>query len=482
MIEMPTNLKGGQLSFLSREDLEKIYDQSIRILKEIGLKSSSKEIARFFSDHGAEVNAGLIKIPESLVREALRKAPKAVTIYGRDSKNAITLGDKRIYFGLGGTPTPYILDYRTGEWRRPTKDDMIAATRLGDALPEMDFIMTIAGAFDVPYEVEYVHEWDAILRSTTKPVVYSAPGSFNAEKVIQMGKAIKGEALSKEPPFGVYVELPSPLIFDVANENVLRLAANRVPIVIGQMPQLGATAPVTIAGAASVSNAENLAVLTLVELMSPGTPFVFGAFAGPLDMRTARLAYGAPEFAMGNIITASLAGYYDLPTFGFGGCSDSKLPDAQAGAEVMMNSLTAALCGINLIHDCGYLAGGSIGSMEMAVIANEIAGMVKRIVKGIDVNDETLAYDAIREVGPGGHFLAHPHSLKHVSTLHLSDLFSRESEVKWAKVGKRDSRTKAKERVHQILSQPIIEDRDLNERLGEIVKRAEREVVEGKRG
>jgi len=483
-MKMPSDLKGGQLSFLTREDTKKIHGSSLRILKEIGLKSSSKVIARFFSDVGAEVNldSGLIRIPESMVNEALRKAPDSVTIYGRDPKRAIVLGGKRIYFGLGGTPTPYILDYKTGEWRRPTKKDMIEATRVGDALSEMDFIMSIAGAFDVPYEVEYIHEWESMLRSTSKPIVYSAPGPFNVKKVIQMGKAVKGEELGKEPPFGVYVELPTPLMFDVSNENVLELAENHVPIVVGQMPQLGATAPITIAGAASVSNAENLAVLTLAELASSGAPFVFGAFIGQLDMRTARLAYGSPEFAMGNIVNASLAEFYNLPTFGFGGCSDSKVPDAQAGAEVMMNSLTAALSGINLIHDCGYLAGGSIGSMEEAVIANEISSMVKRIVKGIGVDDETLAFDVIRDIGPGGHFLAHPHSLKHVSTLHLSDTFSRESEVKWAKLGRKDVRAKAKERVVKILSQPPIEDRALNEKLGEIVRNAEREALEGKRG
>lgn len=480
---MPDALKGGQLSFLSKEDVEKIHNSTLETLKDIGVKSSSRLIVNFFSDMGAEVNrdTGVIRLPESLVTEALKKAPSKVTIYGRNSKQAIDLEDKKIYFGLGGTPTPYVLDHRTGEWRRPTKDDMAKATRVGDALPEMDFIMTIAGAFDVPYELEYVHEWEAILTNTTKPVVYSAPGLFNVEKVIQMGKAIKGDSLRKEPPFGVYVELVSPLTFHVANENLFRLAENHIPIVIGQMPQLGATAPMTFAGAAVVSNAENLAALTLAELVSPGAPFVFGAYVGPLDMRTARLAYGAPEFAMGNIVDSSLAEFYDLPTFGFGGCSDSKVPDAQAGAEVMMNSLVAALCGINLIHDCGYLASGSIGSTEMAVIANEIAGMVKRIVRGMEVNEETLALDAIRKVGPEGHFLAHPHTLKHVSMLHLSDLFSRESEVKWAKLGRKDVRAKARERVEEILSRPLAEDKDLNKRLGEVVKKTEQEILRARR-
>lgn len=470
--------KGGQLKFLSKENVKKIHQTSLEILEKIGMKSSSEAITNFFASVGADVNqkTGLIKIPEHLVKEAIKKAPSKVTIYGRDPEKTITLENKRIFFGLGGTPTPYILDYKTGEWRRPTKRDVVDATRLGDALSEIDFIMTIAGAFDVPYELEYIHEWEALLSNTVKPVVYSAPGLFSVGKVIQMGKAIKGEELKKEPLFGVYVEVSSPLTFHPTNENILQLAENHIPIVVGQMPQLGATAPMTIAGAAAVSNAENLAILTLAELTSSGVPFVLGSLFGPLDMRTARLCYGAPEFAIGNIVNAGLGEFYDLPTFGFGGCSDSKLPDAQAGAEVMMNALTSAFSGINLIHDCGYLASGSIGSMEMAVICNEVAGMVKRIVKGFKVDDENLAFNVTSEVGPGGHFLSHQHTLKHVSTLYLAELFSKESEVKWAKLGKQDVRAKAKEKVAEILPEHIVKNKALTEKLKEIVKKAEQEI------
>jgi len=284
---VPTNLKGGQLFFLSKQDVEKIHDASLKVLEEVGMKSASKSITKFFSEKGAEVNVDtdVIKIPEALIREALKKAPNKVTIYGRDKTKAIELVNKKIYFGLGGTPTPYILDYKTNEWRRPGKEDVVNATRLGESLFEMDFIMTIAGAFDVPYQLEYIHEWAAILNNTTKPVVYSAPGLFNAEKVVQMGKAIKGEALKKEPPFGVYVELASPLSFNLQNENVFQLAQSSVPIVVGQMPQLGATVPVTFAGAAAISNAENLAVLTFAQLVNPGTPYIFGAHIAPLDMK-----------------------------------------------------------------------------------------------------------------------------------------------------------------------------------------------------
>lgn len=475
---MKFGLLGGQLKFLAKEKVEEIHQTSLAILEKVGMKSASGMITDFFAKAGVEVDekTGLIKIHEELVKECLKRAPSKVIIYGRDAEKAIVLGDKRIFFGLGGTPTPYILDHKNNEWRRPTKQDVANATRLGDELSEMDFIMTIAGAFDVPYELEYIYEWEAMLANTVKPVVFSAPGLFNVDKVIQMGELIKGDKLEKESPFGVYVELPSPLMFHTTNENILRLAAKHIPIVVGQMPMLGATAPMTYAGAAALSNAENLAALTLTQIVSPGAPFVLGSYVTPIDPRTGRCAYGAPEFAMGNIVNAAVGELYSLATFGWGGCSDSKLPDAQAGAEVMMNSLTAAMSGICLIHDCGYLAGGSIGSMEMAVIANEITGMVKRIVKGFDVNEEALAFNVISEVGPGGQFLSHPHTLKHISELHIADLFSRESEVKWAKLGKKDVRTKAKEKVDEVLSKRNREEKELKENLAEIVKRAQLEI------
>jgi trimethylamine--corrinoid protein Co-methyltransferase len=181
-----------------------------------------------------------------------------------------------------------------------------------------------------------------------------------------------------------------------------------------------------------------------------------------------------------SIFNAAMGQYYGLPTYGFGGCSDSKLPDAQAGAEVMMNGMVAALSGVNLIHDCGYLAGGSIGSMEMAVICNEIAGMILRIVSGVRIDDETLAVDVIKNVGPGGHYMSQKHTLEHVRTeLSLGTLFDRASEVTWVKSGKKDIRDVARSRCKEILQDHRAEPlpKDVQLRLREIVREAEKELV-----
>ena len=176
-------------------------------------------------------------------------------------------------------------------------------------------------------------------------------------------------------------------------------------------------------------------------------------------------------------MNVQLAELYDLPTFGYAGCSDAKIPDAQAGAEVMMLSLMSALSGVNLIHDCGYLASGSVGSMEMAVICDEIINVVQRIIKGFEVNDETLALDVIKEVGPRGSFLTHKHTLKFVrDEIYRPKLFDRTFERAWIKAGKKDILKVANTRVKEILAehQPEPLTKDVQQMLRDIVSKAEK--------
>jgi len=478
-------LKGGQLRLLTKKEARDIHLASLEVLEDVGMRSPSEKILRVFEEAGAEIDHKdrRVKIPQHLVEESLRKAPKEIVFCGRNPKNDILLEDGRIYFGLGGTPVPYIRDVETGEIRRPTKKDMADATRVGDALPNIKFIMSIAGAFDVPYQAEYLHEFETLFNNTEKPILYSCPGTYAAQKVLEMASTIVGgrDELRKKPILTLYAETVTPLAFSTTNENIIEFAKAGVPFTNGPMPMLGGTAPMTLSGAGVVSNSENLATLTLSQLVNPHAPVIFTCWATAMDPVTSRCSYGAPEFALGtSVLDATMAHYYGLPSYGFGGCSDSKLPDAQAGAEVMMNSMMAGLCGVNLIHDCGYLAGGSIGSIEMAVICNEIIGMVSRIVKGIEVNDETLAVDVIRAVGPEGHFMSQKHTLKHLETeLFFPKLFDRTSEVTWAKAGKRDLRDVAKENAKKILKEHFPEPlpKDVERQLAQIVKDAEKELL-----
>ena len=474
--------KGGLLAPLSLAELDSIHLATLEVLERVGIKCGSKLALEEYRKAGAEVEGDRVKIPQHLVEEALRKAPRQVLLCGRLRENDILLEGSRVYFGLGGTPTPYIRDLETGEIRRPTARDMAEATKLGDALENIDFIMSIAGAFDVPYQLEYVVEFKTLFENTSKPIVYSAPGKVNAELVLEMAAAIAGglDELRRRPILSLYSETASPLTFTRENENMLIFAKAKVPITLGPIPMAGATGPVTLAGSAVVGNAECLASLTLIQAVSPGAPVVYSGWAGLFDPRTGRLAYGAPEFALGtNLLCAQMASYYGLPCFGFGGCSDSKAPDAQAGAEVMMNMLIAALSGVNLIHDCGYLAGGSIGSMEMAVICNEVIGYVKRILRGIRVDDEALAVDVIAEVGPEGHFLSHRHTLRNLSEVYVPELFDRRPERVWEKGGAKWVHEVAREKARKLLREhePEPLPSEVREKLEGVVKEAREKLL-----
>ena len=480
-------LRGGQLRFLTKTQVEAIHTAALVVVGKVGVRTASKRILEVFNAGGAEINQkdGGIKIPQHLVEESLRKAPRQITLCGRNPEYDILLEGSRVYYGMGGTPTPFIRDIETGQNRRPTKKDFADATRLGDALPNMSFLMTIAGAFDVPYQVEYEHEWEALFNNTEKPIVYSAPSAYSSRKVLEMAAAIAGgmEELRKRPIMCLYSETIAPLSIAVANENIIEFAKAGVPITEGAAPIVGATGPGTVTGALVVANAENLAALTLAQLVNPGTPFVYAGWVNAIDPFSCRLLYGAPELAFStSVLNAQMAEFYGLPTFGFAGPSDSKLPDAQAGAEAMQMALMNGLAGINLCHDCGYLAGGSVGSMEMAVICDDVLGNVLRLIRGTEVSDETLAVDVIKEVGPEGDFLGHKHTLKHIrDELHIPSIFDRNPEAAWIKAGSKPLHQVAKEKAQKILKEhyPQSLAKDIQAQLSQIVKQAEREQVKG---
>ncbi|NIN51739.1 MAG: trimethylamine methyltransferase [Nitrososphaeria archaeon] len=478
-------LLGGKLNYLTKDEVMAIHSATLDVLEQVGMTCESIPIMEVFNKAGADVDFEdkRIRIPQHLVEEVLNKTPKHFVLCGRNPKNDILIENSRIYFGLGGTPTPYVRDIDTGEYRRPTKKDVADATRLGDALPNLSFIMSIAGAFDVPYQVEYLHEFEVMFNNTEKPIVYSTPGTDGARRVLEMAATITGgfDELRKRPFLSLYSETPSPLTITKSNENMIEFAKAGVPITLGPMPMAGATAPITISGAAVVGNTENLAAIALIQIVKPGTPVIYAGWSGSMDLRSGRFTYGSPEFTMGSAgINAAMARYYNLPTFGFGGCTDSKLPDAQAGAETMMNALMSGLCGINLIHDCGYLAGGDAGSLEMAVICDEVVGMVSHIVRGVKVDDESLAVDVIRSVGPGGHFLSQKHTLKFVDReIFIPKIFNRASEEVWRTTGRKDIREVAKERAKKLLKEHYPEPltKDIQHKLSRILMEAEKELV-----
>ena len=448
-------LRGGQLRFLDRRQIYDIHMAALEILEKVGVKIESQMIFDIFKDAGARVNPDkkIAYIPQHLVGECIRKAPKKVYLCGRNQEYDLVLEGNRFCFGLGGSPKSRFLDIDTGLYRNPTLRDIDETTRLADALQGIHFVQNLGQPMDKQQRVQYLYVAKAMLENTEKHSLCTAASGRDAKTIIDMASRVEND-LTKRPIVSIYTCPTSPLTLSVSQENIVETAREGVPTVVCTAPQAGATAPVTLAGAVAQNIAENLASLTLAEIVNPGVPIVIGATSTIMDPRTSMFSVGAPEFVIEQIMCVQVSHFYDLPYFGGGGLSDSKIPDGQAAAEAMMTLLTSALVGMNMIQDVGILAFDDVGSPEMAVICDEIIGYVERIIQSSEVNYETLALDVIRDVGPGGSFLSHKHTLRHVrDEVYLPRLFDRLPESLWFKKGAKDIRMVAREKAKKIMAE-----------------------------
>ena len=448
---------GGMLRLIGEKQVEMIYQNALRVLEEVGILVKSEALLDVFASVGGRVNTKEqhVFIDRKFVNAALEAAPKCVVMSGRDPERDVVLEDRRVYFTFGGTPNAQIIDSETGEFRPSTLKDVGAATTLADSFESMSVIMSVVGGYDAPADCHYLHELTALFEHTTKPIVSPAPGAEMSKKALQIATAVAGgeEQMRNRPILSIYAEPTTPLSFTEANENIIEFARAGAPIICGPAAMSGATAPMTLPGNATVGLAENLASLVAAQSVRAGAPFILGPHCGIMDMRTMRFCYGAPELHMGWVVQTQIADYLNLPIFGMGGCNDSKSPDAQAGAEAAMSALMAALGGTNLVHNVATTAMGDAGCLEMIVISDDILGYVLRILKDIAVDEETLAFDVIRNVGPGGNYLSEMHTLDHFKENYVPKIFDRTDLTTWVKQGRREAGEIARERAMEILKQ-----------------------------
>jgi trimethylamine--corrinoid protein Co-methyltransferase len=261
------------------------------------------------------------------------------------------------------------------------------------------------------------------------------------------------EALQLRPFLIAYPEPISPLVFPAEVVDRMFIAADLfMPQIPGPSAQAGATSPVTMAGTVVQSIAEGLMSLVLVQLRNPGAPCFLSGNIGVIDMRSALLSLASPEASLGLAAQAEVAQSFGLPTWGLAGATESKCLDAQAGIESAFAILAQGLAGLNLIHDVGYLDSGMVCSAEMLVMGNEVIGMAKRFIQGIEVNAETLARDIIEKVGPGGHYLQEKHTVRHMrNEVWMPSLLTRQHRDVWRQEGAKDMAQRVQEKVHEIV-------------------------------
>ncbi|MCJ7738870.1 MAG: trimethylamine methyltransferase family protein [Anaerolineae bacterium] len=480
---MKTGIRGGSLDLLSQGDVEQINDAALSLLKNPGIYSDSDLFLDIFDRGGAVVDreSRQISVPAEMVRDAIETAPSSFVLHGRyGSEMDLLLEPGRSYYGMGGTSEPQFWDYDLWESRQPTKDDMIASTRLGNALPNIDFVQALCMSGDKPPDVIFFHDFDAIFRNTTKPTVINILERPFTVSLLEMAAAASGgeDALRERPSVLGIVTPVSPLKIAVMNEGIIDAIEAGVPILYSPGPLIGATGPATVAGTLVLTFAEVLFGVVLTQLIKPGAPVILKPDTDVLDMKTTQCTYGSPEQSLGKAAAAQMARFYNMPIYGLGGGVEAKVPDAEAASEAMMNMLLNALAGMTMSQSLGTLAFGMYGSQEMVVICNELVSMIRRVLEPIAVNEDSLAVDVIRQVGPGGSFLEHDHTVRHFrKELYFPRLFQRQTIAEWVRSGSKVIHETAHSRVLDILAEakPVELPAGIDEALEAALRRSIRE-------
>ena len=455
------------ISFLSSEDKEKIHRAAFQILSELGMKILQDEALALLKDAGCSVAEDrMVKIPGDLVRQCVESAPSHIPMFDREGKQAMDLGGHNSYFGTG-SDLIYSLDSKSGQRHACVLEDVNRAARVADALPNIDFIMSFAHPSDFPARRAYLLSFQSMAANSTKPIVCTAAGRDDLSEMWQVSRILRGDEseLRSKPYFIYYGEPISPLKYPVESVDKLLFCAEKaIPAIFSPAPIAGSTAPMTIAGHVAQGLAESFCGLVIHQLKAKGAPFIMGMGPAVLDMMTSQCSYNAPEYLLAYMAIVEMSHYYDLPNWGYAGTSDSQIPDQQATYEAGLLSFLSAMAGSNLNHDVGYLDFGRTGSLDMIVVLDEIIDQVRRLHRGIPVDDEMLAVDVIKAVGADGNFLTQEHTLNHLrSTQWQPKLISRAGYEKWQASGSTSLLDRGREKLQQILAEhqpvPIPDDR-----------------------
>jgi len=441
-----------QFRKLSDDQVERIHNASLEILDHTGVCLYEQEALDLLEKAGVGVSEeNRVRIPPGLVEWALSIAPKRVVLCDRHGRRVMPLERGNVFFGPG-SDCPNVLDYRTGERRPGTLQDIAEGIRVCDALPNIDFLMSICVPSDVDPEIADRHQMRAMLMNSTKPILFVTTEFEGGVDVVEMAQLVAGgeEELRRNPICACYINVTSPMRHNAeALRKLLFMAERGLPTTYTPVVLRGINGPVTVAGAIALANAGELAGLVLAQLKREGTPVILtGGVNDMLDMRTTLDIYAAPE---NRVMLVELAHRYGLPIFGLAGASDAKLPDEQAAAEAAFSLILETLCGAQMAHDVGYLEGGMCNSLEQIVICDELINFVKRFMQGLEVSEKTLALDVIDEVGPHGDFLSTNHTMRHFKEDWYPELFDRRNFEDWAAAGSKTLRQRAQERVEDIL-------------------------------
>ena len=443
---------------LSDSDVAAIHEATLRVLAATGIRCGHEGALAAYRDAGCAIDGDRVRFDEDTVMAAVDRAPRRITLSGRDPDRDLHLGSGRVYLGTGGAALD-VVDPESGDTRRGRLSDLARIALLVEHLEHIDFFLRPTEPQDIAVAVADVNKYYAALTNTRRHVMAGINTPEGLRQVFEMASMIAGgdEALVERPfVSAICCWVVSPLKIDPHSTGLL-MAALRLglPVVMATAPMAGATSPVTLAGTLVQMNAELLSGIVLAQAAAPGARAIYGAVPSVANLRDGSYLAAPPEFGLMNAAAAQFARFYGVPIYNSAGLTDSKCSDVQAGYEKAFSIAQAALAGADFIHHAaGMLESMSTISYEQYVIDNEILGMAKRMTRGIDMSALDDAVAAIERAGPGGNYLMDELTLERMRTeTYQATLSNRDSRREWERAGRPDIVAEARRRALDILAQ-----------------------------
>lgn len=465
-----------KIKILDEEHKQKILDEAKMILDTQGVFIENHEAIDLFNQHDINHEGSRYFIPPDLINKCLETVPSEITLYDREGNEHISLKEDNVNFDPGSAAI-FILDEETGDIREGMSKDFIRFSKVVEQLQYIDAQSTALIYQDVPKETQDWHRLYLALSNCYKPVV---TGTFRKESFSIMREMLLACRLSEDDlarkPLAIFDACPSPPLkwSDLTTQSLIDAAKSMIPSEFVSMPLAGASAPITLIGSITQHCAECLAGVVIVQLTKQGAPLIWGGSPAVFDMKQGTTPMGAIETMMINIGDVEIGKYLNLPTHAYMALSDSKIPDCQAGFEAGMGALLAGLAGINMISGPGMLDFESTQSIEKLVIDNEIVGMVKRLIQGIEDHGSPFASDILKDYEDSEELLSHPSTLKYFrkELFFPSPIIDRMTRDSWKQMGSKSSRKRAKEEAVKLLEKPSIKpiDEVLTRELNKIAK------------
>lgn len=428
------------LKILSPDEVQQIHEATLQVIEKTGVRFPSERALAIWEAGGAVVDreSQIVKAPGHIIEEALKQAPPAYDLAARNPAQDLPLDGNHVFVGTDGCGVE-VLDLDTGERRTACLQDAADIARVADFLPEVGFHWVAVSAQDKPPETRGLHELLAVWENSTKHVQTESIYSVAEAKVaVEMATAVAGgrEVLRQRPVLSIMQCTAPPLGQDGGSLDAALIAAEAgLPTGFMTMTSCASTAPATLAGNLVVGNAEVISALALIQLAYPGAPVFYAAAQTSMDLRSGAYTGGGPEDYLFGAATNLLADFYNVPLSMGSFATGAKEPNWQAGVDNSMSTFMASIAMSDMLLGVGFLHGSRIWSYEQMLLDCEIFDMVWHTLRGIEVNDETLALDVIHNVGPGGHYLTQKHTRQHMRELWLPKYMDRRPYNEWEEKG-----------------------------------------------